>query len=69
MRGGSERFRLLVAAHALRVRGVGDRYGFGVLVLGVVLLCVDLLMLLEVLRSLERLLANIADMWLEWCVN
>ena len=69
MGGGSEGFLFLVAPHSLRVRRVGDSDGFGVFVLCVVLLCMNLLVLLEVLRPLERLLANIADVWFEGCVN
>ena len=66
IRRGCEGARLLVlTTDAGRVRRVGDSDGLGVLVLCVVLLGVDLLVFLEVLRTLEWLLANFAYMRLQ----
>lgn len=45
---------------------VGDGDSLGVLVLGVMLLGMDLLVLLEVLRPFEWLLADYADVRFEW---
>ena len=49
----------LVAADAGDVGGVVYGDGLGVLVLGVVLLCVDLFVLFEVLGALEGLVADL----------
>jgi hypothetical protein len=38
-------------------------------VLGVVFLGVDLFVFLQILRTFEGLLADLANMGLEWCVN
>ena len=60
---------LVLTADAGRVRGVGDSNRLGVLMLRVVLLCVNLLMLLEVLRPLEGLAADLAYVRLERSVH
>jgi hypothetical protein len=48
-----------IAADTGDVGGIVYGDGLGVLVLGVVLLCVDLFVLFEVLGTLERLLADL----------
>lgn len=63
--GGGIESRVLLAADAGRVGRVGDGDSLGVFVLGVMFLGMDLLMLLEVLRALERFLADNTDMGLE----
>ena len=60
---------LVLTADAGRVRGVGDSNRLGVLMLRVVLLCVNLLVFLEVLWTLEGFLADLADMRFEGCVD
>jgi hypothetical protein len=50
-------------------RRIGDSDGLGMLVCNVVFLCVNLFVLLEVLRTLERLFAYLADVRLEWRVD
>lgn len=62
-----------LAARVLRVlatdaggeRRIGNRYGLGMLVGGMVLFGMDLFVLLEVLGALERLPANLAAVRLE----
>lgn len=49
--------------------GIGNRYGLGMLVGGMMLFRMDLLMLLEVLRALERLLTDLATVRLERSVD
>lgn len=56
----------LVAMDAGGKRRIGHGDGLGVLVGSVVLLRMDLFVLLEVLGTLERLLANLADVRLQW---
>lgn len=51
-----------LTAHAVIERGVGNGERFGVLVLSMVFLRVDLLVLLEILGALERLLADLYHM-------
>ena len=48
-----------------RICRVGDGDRLGVFVLGVVFLGVDLFMFLQILRTFERLLADLANMRLE----
>ena len=60
---------LVLTADAGRVRGVGDSNRLGVLMLRMVLLCVNLLVFLEVLGTLEGFLADLADMRFEGCVD
>ena len=55
--------------HTLSEGGVGDGFRLGVLVLSMVLLGVNLFVLLEVLRPLEGLFADVADVRLERCVH
>lgn len=55
MRGG-------IAAHTRDVGGIVYGDGLGVLVLGMVLLCVDLFVLFEVLGALEGFLADLRGM-------
>ncbi len=54
-----------LTAHSGEELRILDGDGLGMLVNGMVLLGVDLLVLLEVLRSLEALLADLADVRLE----
>lgn len=53
------------AADACVEGRVVDGNGFGVLVLSVVFLGVDLFVLLQVLRTLEGLVADFAYMWFQ----
>lgn len=58
--------RSRVSTYPLGVDGIYDGDGFGMLVLQVMFLCVNLFMLLKVLRSFEGFLADFADVRLEW---
>ena len=49
--------------------GIGDGNGFGVLMLSMVFLSMDLLMFLEVLWALEGLVAYLTNVWLQRCVH
>jgi hypothetical protein len=51
------------------VRRVGDGDRLRVLVLGVMLLRMDLFVFLQILRTFETFLANIAVVGLEWRMN
>ena len=48
---------------------VGDGDRLRMLVLGVMLLSMDLFVLLQILRSFERLLADLANVRFEWCMD
>jgi hypothetical protein len=63
--GESERLRFLITMHTRGERWINDGDGFGVLVLGVVFLRMDLLVFLQVLGALERLFAYITDVRFE----
>jgi hypothetical protein len=58
-----------LAPDTLDVLGIGDGDGLGVLMLGMMLLGVDLFVLLEILGTLEGLVADFADVRLEWCMD
>jgi hypothetical protein len=59
----------VLATDAGRERRIGYGDRLGMLVGSVMLFSMDLFMLLEVLGTLERFLANLADVRLERCVD
>lgn len=67
--GGSRGTPIGISSDSLDVCWIGNGYCLGMLVLDVMLFSMDLFMLFEILRTLEGLLANLANVWLQGCVN